>query len=573
MMLPPLLALLLVAPPISKTPAKDPSMEVIIDDVVLTLPLLPKDGKQARAENAQIQAGTAKGIQDLEKNLLSSYPILAQEAPLGANIGVPKDRAEEARFLASMLNDVKANAMEDRFVETWNGWQVALLDTGAARVVGEQSLLERPEESASKAAELNRQMRLTDESEAMARVDLEFAITTNTPMTVNGPTDPAAKTALLSHRIDTESRKKVQLARTHAVVTQKQAPELALLWTPLAEHLNAQAVTFMDYERAPMTSEFPTMKTLRLQAKAVFLERYRRALWTCSVVWAQMASADTPPPLRELAMPKMNGTAAKADPNFRFSQLAENRVAMWPITAMESDVDTRKLIQDEYESQKAFLDAFTLKLSSRLLPACQAPSLDSTALSEALSTGGQRALQDPVNFIRSMASQGAIPPATQKLDLGQIPALKGIKYGLLCRGFRIARLLPAGSSDRSGKTTSRTLDLEDTTAYFITFRWKGGVATEAIPAGGIKLDAMMDDHRKAPVPLPAKSAMTTGYLQNEMQTQTTGMLQLTLMDLETGALVWEETFRVETGPEREKAFYDVQELLAAKVLARLTSKR
>jgi len=107
-------------------------------------------------------------------------------------------------------------------------------------------------------------------------------------------------TAILSQQQDTEFREKVQLATAHALTVKRQAPELTELWKPLAEHLNAQAVTLMDYERAPGSSDSPSMKTLRLQAKIHFLERYRQALWICSVVWAQMASAEVPAPLKDL---------------------------------------------------------------------------------------------------------------------------------------------------------------------------------------------------------------------------------------------------------------------------------
>jgi len=44
---------------------------------------------------------------------------------------------------------------------------------------------------------------------------------------------------------------------------------------------------------------------------------------------------------------------------------------------------------------------------------------------------------------------------------------------------------------------------------------------------------------------------------------------LALMDLETGAVVWEETFRAEAGPDRRKGFYEVQEQLVASVLDRI----
>jgi len=83
-------------------------------------------------------------------------------------------------------------------------------------------------------------------------------------------------------------------------VVQKQAPELAEAWSPLAEHLNACAIRFMDYERTPVASDSPSMRALRLQAKIGFLEHYRKAMWCCAVVWAQSASADPPPGLKKL---------------------------------------------------------------------------------------------------------------------------------------------------------------------------------------------------------------------------------------------------------------------------------
>ena len=116
----PLPALLLIAPPGPIPPP--PGAEVIIDERVLSLPALPVNADQARQGNARIQASVGNGIADLEKSLEASNALLATQPPLGPSLSVPKDRAEEGRFL-----------------EAWNGWQSALVGAGVDQRIKGQS--------------------------------------------------------------------------------------------------------------------------------------------------------------------------------------------------------------------------------------------------------------------------------------------------------------------------------------------------------------------------------------------------------------------------------------------------
>jgi hypothetical protein len=250
--------------------------------------------------------------------------------------------------------------------------------------------------------------------------------------------------------------------------------------------------------------------------------------------------------------PNAGLAAVKVDPGFHFSQLVSSRMAVWPIQNLETDPETRKVILQDYDNQEEFLNAFSLKLSSRLIPACQVPSLDSTAVADTLAAGGQTPLLDTTRFIQAMAAQtpAGSAPASPKMSVNQLPAMKGIRFALLFRNFHIERPKIDVLSEKTVRAPFHDQGAEESRVVFL-----------------------LTDHIANPLTngdryIAGDAAALTKFEDLPAQTRTKGVLRMALMDLETGAIVWEETFHAEAGPDVQQGFYDVQELLAARILKR-----
>jgi hypothetical protein len=252
-------------------------------------------------------------------------------------------------------------------------------------------------------------------------------------------------------------------------------------------------------------------------------------------------------PLLLLGCAAPDDAPSKIDPGFRSAQLASNRAAIWPIQNLDMDLDTREVIRVESGSTDAFLKSFALKLSGRLLPVFQAPSLDSHSLTEALSNGNPSTWLNAPALIKSLktpAKEGAAKENPTS-ELIRLPALKGIKYGVLCQSFKIERPKPelSGTSEMSADRTGRALGFDSPAGFQSTSR----------PSGS-----------------PNASENENAQIRALIRTKAT--LRFAVVDLETGALVMEETLRVEAGPDRRKGFYEVQEQLVDRILARISKR-
>ena len=236
-----------------------------------------------------------------------------------------------------------------------------------------------------------------------------------------------------------------------------------------------------------------------------------------------------------LSCGRLENAPERIDPGFQFSQLATSRVAVWPITSLETDINTRQVIRVEYGNRESFLKAFSMKLSGRLLSASRMPSLDGEALTAALSASDQRPLLDPNALIKTM--EAAAPSQTEP-RWKRIPALMGVKYAFLCRHLGIERIEQDGAPN--------VLSASETTVYMgLDFTGE---------------EKMSDEFRRA---------QENAFMRGPARPHTDGVLRMALMDLETGSLVWEETFRAKARVDRRKGIYEVQEQLAAQVLERI----
>jgi len=270
------------------------AVQVEVSASVLCLPCFPATVIQARGAQGDQRSFLTTSIADIERELERLYRANPQDEPL-QDLRIPMDRAEEVRFLESLLHDDQVTAMEERFLIAWNEWQDALVHGGAAEAADD-----RPSTAASgslkvKTQDVSRACRLSARSAELSRSEACFAGFVAQSMT-NGPgCDPAFQL-----NFDTDSRNKVEATKVRARIVRKQAPELASLWNPMAELLNQQAIRLMELETT-VPAELPgSLRTLRSLARIRFLERFRRELWVCAAVWSQIASEAPPVPLKAL---------------------------------------------------------------------------------------------------------------------------------------------------------------------------------------------------------------------------------------------------------------------------------
>lgn len=247
-----------------------------------------------------------------------------------------------------------------------------------------------------------------------------------------------------------------------------------------------------------------------------------------AAAWALLMGCASP----ETAPPKI-------DPGFSFSQLASHRAAIWPVRTLETDLDTRHVILAEYGNREAFLKAFSQKLSGRLLAVSGVSSLDSQALTRELAASSQGSLLDPEALLRAVETRPSIrelPTGASGSQVG-IRAPQGIRYAFLCRHFSIERKDDAVREVLSTSETVRYMGLDITGEY-----------------------AMTEEFARA---------QEKAFMRGPIRLQTRAVLRLALLDLASGSLVWEESFRAISKAHRRKGLYEVQELLAIQIMDRI----
>jgi hypothetical protein len=117
------------------------------------------------------------------------------------------------------------------------------------------------------------------------------------PRTGFGPENPSSIAMGVHAQLVEEN---LMTTRSIMLINDRKAPSLSRCWTPFADYLNECAQKLNNFEGPRPAGQDLDVRILRAQAKVHFLERYRSALWFCSVVWARMAAGKPPSPLREL---------------------------------------------------------------------------------------------------------------------------------------------------------------------------------------------------------------------------------------------------------------------------------
>lgn len=302
-MLPLSLTLALAQSPQPPPKPKVPELVVLMEDRSITLPRLPATGARGRAQFTEVHAQVTQAMVDLNTSLIALY---AREGagPLPADLSVPTELAEEGRDLVRTVDDADFARLERAYLDTWKAWQAVLVEGGVAR---RQQKTPRPQEPVSKeymeakvkAMKLlqvpTRQLITVGRSEAGYRSPEEDD--TFTPERLGAtPLQPeeraAASPAPTKEDLDSQNR---------LAVTDLLLPDLSGRWDALSEHLNAVALRVLTREEAAFPTADNTMTALRIHAKLAVLERFRKALYYCDLVWCQVASAPPPPPPQPLA--------------------------------------------------------------------------------------------------------------------------------------------------------------------------------------------------------------------------------------------------------------------------------
>jgi hypothetical protein len=289
---------------------------VKVEDRSITLPPLPRTGSEGRARFKEIHAQIRTAMEDLELSLLTLYGKPEAGMPLAAELSVPSELAEEATVLVGVLDDPDYPRCERAYLDTWTGWQAALVEGGLAKRVqaspGSQEPRSRQYEEARQKGKLALQAP-SRRFQQSTRLDAGFRSKDEDDISEErvGATPKRPEELALAFG---ESTKKDNDTQSRLVITDLLLPDLAGTWNPLVDHLNAAALRVVNREQASSPSLDPTMNALRIHAKLAVLERFRKALWYCDVVWCQVASVEVPPPPRRLARPMTAPAGRQTDP-------------------------------------------------------------------------------------------------------------------------------------------------------------------------------------------------------------------------------------------------------------------
>lgn len=297
------LAVALASTPPAPPQPKVPERVVALEDRSITLPRLPPTGALGRSGFKEVHGQVGQAMADLNASLRTLYGR-PEAAPLPDNLSVPQELAEEGAALVQVIDDETYARLERAYLDTWKAWQAALADGGLAqrahpggsgRAPQSKAFQETREKARQWLKAPSRRFVPVTRAEAGYRAPEEDD--TFTPQQLGAtPLKPeerkASELAPDKVELDTQSR---------LGVTDLLLPDLAARWDALAEHLNAVALKVLVREEAAAPTPDAPMMALRAHAKLAVLERFRKALYHCDLVWCQVASSALPKPPPRLA--------------------------------------------------------------------------------------------------------------------------------------------------------------------------------------------------------------------------------------------------------------------------------
>ncbi len=316
-----LTALILSSPPPADKPKPPPpSASVEVSARTLQLPALPISVGQARARYSGVKTQIKVGLGDLEKDLLAIYADPASQATLPPTLKVPRSQVEEVKFMVGIIDDAELERLTADLHQAWKKYVDFLVTSGLAEPT-EDAPRPEPGPAATPSAhseppppqpvEKPEDKEVTTRMARMKRAqfvlagearDLQWLASIRGAHAPAGSGEVAQMQLAWTNGNHDQLDERVTVRRKQMMVANREAPNLAAVWEPLAAHLNRCAEQLLDYDqrmnREPVND--PLLRTLRIQAKLVFLERFRENLWFCGNIWALMTSSPAPAPLKKL---------------------------------------------------------------------------------------------------------------------------------------------------------------------------------------------------------------------------------------------------------------------------------
>jgi hypothetical protein len=277
---------------------------VRVEDRPITLPPLPQAGSEGRARFREIHAQIRAAQEDLELSLLPLYERPEAGKALAAELSVPPELAEEGAALVGAIDDPGFARLERAYLDTWKGWQAALVEGGLVKRAQGAPGVPEPRSRQYEDAKRKGKLALQAPSrrfQQTTRLDAGYRSKDEDDTFSEQRLGEAPKQAEERAVAPEESTKKDNDTQNRLAVTDLLLPDLSGTWAPLVSHLNDAALRVVNREQASSPILDPTMSALRIHAKLAVLERFRKALWYCDLVWCQVASVEAPPPPRRLA--------------------------------------------------------------------------------------------------------------------------------------------------------------------------------------------------------------------------------------------------------------------------------
>lgn len=271
----------------------------------MTLPALPDEVRPGRARFREVHAQIAATQEDLLQGLRELYALPAAHRPLPADLAVPPEAVAEGTALIAVVDDRSFARLERAYLDLWKGWQAVLVEEGLAvrapsaavptrdaqasqaytRMKQKvQAALQAPSREIRTESRLDASYRKQDDGDAFSPERLGAA-----------PLRPEERAFETAHDKD------VILAQKRQVAAHLLLPDLIEAWNPLVARLEEAARQVMAQERPATPAVDADLAALRVHARLAVLERFRKALWYCDLVWCQLASAEPPPPPQRLS--------------------------------------------------------------------------------------------------------------------------------------------------------------------------------------------------------------------------------------------------------------------------------
>lgn len=303
------LALVLLQSPEPKLPQSPPRSRGVVEAVVpledraITLPQLPRDSAQGRSGFKEVHTLIRQSLDDLNLSLAALYGRREAEA-LPGNLSVPPRLAEGGRALVRIIDDPDYLRLERAYLDTWKGWQAAMVEAGLVTRV--QASSGTPQPTSKQYAEAKRKVARflrspSREFKEAGRLDAGYRSeseddTFSEQQLHQAPKSPEERAVASAKFSKTDNQTQNRLAVTDLLL-----PDLAETWSALSDHLHGAALRVANREQDPDPLLDATMAALHTHAKLAVLERFRKALYYCDLVWCQIASKEPPPPPQRLA--------------------------------------------------------------------------------------------------------------------------------------------------------------------------------------------------------------------------------------------------------------------------------